>query len=118
MVKTAKFGGSSLSDAAQFRKVAAIVRADPTRRFIVVSAPGKRFSGDDKITDLLYRCAALAGRREDFSVPFALIRDRYLSIERDLGLEQAHMEQALGQIEAALRRGTASQLQAGYGAPR
>ena len=108
MVKTAKFGGSSLSDAAQFRKVAAIVRADPTRRFIVVSAPGKRFSGDDKITDLLYRCAALAGRREDFSAPFALIRDRYLSIERDLGLEQAHMEQALGQIEAALRSGTAS----------
>ena len=108
MVKTAKFGGSSLSDAAQFRKVAAIVRADPTRRFIVVSAPGKRFSGDDKITDLLYRCAALAGRREDFSAPFALIRDRYLSIERDLGLEQAHMEQALAQIEAALRSGTAS----------
>ena len=108
MVKTAKFGGSSLSDAAQFRKVAAIVRADPTRRFIVVSAPGKRFSGDDKITDLLYRCASLAGRREDFSAPFALIRDRYLSIERDLGLEQAHMKQALGQIEAALRSGTAS----------
>ena len=108
MVKTAKFGGSSLSDAAQFRKVAAIVRADPTRRFIVVSAPGKRFSGDDKITDLLYRCAALAGRREDFSAPFALIRDRYLAIEGDLGLEQAHMEQALGQIEAALRSGTAS----------
>ncbi len=108
MVKTAKFGGSSLSDAGQFQKVAAIVRADPTRRFIVVSAPGKRFSGDDKITDLLYRCAALAGRREDFSAPFALIRDRYLSIERDLGLEQAHMEQALGQIEAALRSGTAS----------
>ena len=108
MVKTAKFGGSSLSDAAQFRKVAAIVRADPTRRFIVVSAPGKRFSGDDKITDLLYRCAALAGRREDFSAPFALIRDRYLSIEGDLGLEQAHMEQALAQIEAALRSGTAS----------
>ena len=108
MVKTAKFGGSSLSDAAQFRKVAAIVRADPTRRFIVVSAPGKRFSGDDKITDLLYQCAALAGRREDFSAPFALIRDRYLSIEGDLGLEQAHMEQALAQIEAALRSGTAS----------
>ena len=108
MVKTAKFGGSSLSDAAQFRKVAAIVRADQTRRFIVVSAPGKRFSGDDKITDLLYRCAALAGRWEDFSAPFALIRDRYLSIERDLCLEQAHMEQALGQIEAALRSGTAS----------
>ncbi|MBR0356440.1 MAG: aspartate kinase, partial [Clostridia bacterium] len=60
MIKTAKFGGSSLSDADQFKKVAAIVRSDADRRFIVVSAPGKRFSGDEKITDLLYRCASLA----------------------------------------------------------
>ncbi len=108
MVKTAKFGGSSLSDAGQFQKVAAIVREDPARRFVVVSAPGKRFSGDDKITDLLYRCAALAGRREDFSAPFGQIRDRYLSIERDLGLEQTHMGPALDEIEAALRTGRAS----------
>ncbi len=108
MIKTAKFGGSSLSDAGQFQKVAAIVRGDPARRFVVVSAPGKRFSGDDKITDLLYRCAALAGRREDFSAPFGQIRDRYLSIERDLGLEQAHMGPALDEIEAALRSGRAS----------
>ncbi len=63
MLKTAKFGGSSLSDAEQFKKVAAIVKADDDRRFIVVSAPGKRFSGDDKITDLLYRAAAIAGKR-------------------------------------------------------
>ena len=108
MIKTAKFGGSSLSDAGQFQKVAAIVRADPDRRFIVVSAPGKRFSGDDKITDLLYRCAALAGAREDFSAPFALIRDRYLSIERDLGLEQTHMSPALDEIEDALSTGNAT----------
>lgn len=108
MIKTAKFGGSSLSDAGQFQKVAAIVRGDPARRFVVVSAPGKRFSGDNKITDLLYRCAALAGRREDFSAPFGQIRDRYLSIERDLGLEQAHMGPALDEIEAALRTGRAS----------
>ena len=99
MIKTAKFGGSSLSDAGQFQKVAAIVRGDPARRFVVVSAPGKRFSGDDKITDLLYR---------DFSAPFGQIRDRYLSIERDLGLEQAHMGPALDEIEAALRTGRAS----------
>ena len=108
MIKTAKFGGSSLSDAGQFQKVGAIVRGDPARRFVVVSAPGKRFSGDDKITDLLYRCAALAGRREDFSAPFGQIRDRYLSIERDLGLEQTHMGPALDEIEAALRTGRAS----------
>ncbi len=108
MIKTAKFGGSSLSDAGQFKKVAAIVRSDAERRFIVVSAPGKRFSGDDKITDLLYRAADLAMARKDFSVPFALIRDRYLSIEKDLGLEAAHMGPALDEIEAALRTGRAT----------
>ena len=108
MVKTATFGGSSLSDAGQFQKVAAIVREDPARRFVVVSAPGKRFSGDDKITDLLYRCAALADLREDFAAPFALIRDRFLSIERELGLAEVHMGQALDDIEAALRSGRVS----------
>ena len=108
MLKTAKFGGSSLSDAGQFKKVAAIVRADESRRFVVVSAPGKRFSGDDKITDLLYRSADLAARREDFSVPFGQIRDRYLSIEKELGLEAAHMGPALDEIEEALRTGRAT----------
>ena len=108
MVKTAKFGGSSLSDAGQFRKVAAILRADPNRRFVVVSAPGKRFSGDDKITDLLYRCADLATRREDFSPCFTRVRERFLSIERDLSLPQAHMAQALDGMEADLRTGHAS----------
>ena len=108
MIKTAKFGGSSLSDAGQFQKVAAIVKADPERRFIVVSAPGKRFSTDDKITDLLYRTAALARERQDFSAPFSLIRDRYLSIERELGLMAAHMGPALDEIEAALRTGQAT----------
>ena len=108
MIKTAKFGGSSLSDAGQFRKVAAIVQADPDRRFIVVSAPGKRFSGGEKITDLLYRCAGLAARREDFSAPFDRIRDRYLSIEAELGLTQAHMGPALDEIEAALCSGQAT----------
>ena len=105
MIKTVKFGGSSLSDAGQFKKVAAIVRSDPERRFVVVSAPGKRFSGDEKITDLLYRCADLASQREDFSVPFALIRDRYLAIEKDLGLIAAHMGPALDEIEKALASG-------------
>lgn len=108
MSKTAKFGGSSLSDAGQFQKVAAIVRADKDRRFIVVSAPGKRFSGDEKITDLLYQSVGLASLREDFSAPFGRIRDRFLSIERELGLGEAHMGPALDEIEAALRSGRAT----------
>lgn len=53
MIKVAKFGGSSVADAEQFKKVRDIVRADKDRRFVVVSAAGKRFSGDNKITDLL-----------------------------------------------------------------
>ena len=53
-LKMTKFGGSSVADANQFRKVKAIVEADPSRQFVVPSAPGKRFPGDDKITDLLY----------------------------------------------------------------
>ena len=58
MLKVLKFGGSSLADARQFAKVKSIVEADPARRVVIVSAPGKRFSGDHKITDLLYLCAA------------------------------------------------------------
>ena len=59
MLKVLKFGGSSLADAQQFAKVKAIVEADESRRVVIVSAPGKRFSGDHKITDLLYLCAAV-----------------------------------------------------------
>ena len=51
-----KFGGSSLATAAQFEKVAAIIREAPARRYVVASAPGKRFDGETKATDLLYRC--------------------------------------------------------------
>ena len=55
-IKVAKFGGSSLADAAQFKKVKQILLSDPDRRFAVPSAPGKRFKDDTKITDLLYQC--------------------------------------------------------------
>ena len=60
-----KFGGSSLASAAQFRKVGDILRADPARRFLVVSAPGKRDSGDTKVTDLLIALADKATKGED-----------------------------------------------------
>jgi len=85
----AKFGGSSVADADQVRKIAAIVRSDPRRRFIVVSAPGKRDDKDKKITDLLYLCHSLGEQGLDTSVPFALIKDRYLSIAENLGVTGA-----------------------------
>jgi aspartate kinase len=81
-----KFGGSSLADAGQFRKVRAIVEADPRRTVLVPSAPGKRSSADAKLTDLLYLCQSSAALGTDFSAPFARVRERYLDIERALGL--------------------------------
>ena len=64
-MKVAKFGGSSLADAKQFKKVKEILLMDPDRHYVVPSAPGKRFKEDEKVTDLLYKCyqAAEAGER-------------------------------------------------------
>ena len=83
---TAKFGGSSLASAAQFRKVGAILAADPARRFVVASAPGKRDSGDTKVTDLLYRCYDLAAAGEGFEPVLEKIRLRFADIVGELGV--------------------------------
>ena len=85
-LKVVKFGGSSLADANQFRKVAAIVKADSNRRFVVASAPGKRFSDDVKVTDMLYRCFDMVRNHEDITEYYKQISDRYNGIIRDLGL--------------------------------
>ncbi len=84
--KTVKFGGSSLADAEQFKKVKAIITSDPDRRFVVPSAPGKRYSNDIKITDLLYTCQKLAAEGADFSEELGKIRARYLEIAKALEL--------------------------------
>jgi aspartate kinase len=85
IVKTVKFGGSSLADAEHFRRVADIIKSDPSRRYVVPSAPGKRFDGDGKVTDMLYECYE-AARTRDISDLFAKITERYDSIIRGLGL--------------------------------
>ena len=81
-----KFGGSSLADANQFRKVKAILFANPDRHFVVPSAPGKRDSDDIKVTDMLYSCFNLvnAGKTSLFEETYALLRNRYLEIIDDL----------------------------------
>lgn len=84
--KVAKFGGTSLADAAAFKRVAAIIAADPARRYIVASAPGKRFDGDEKVTDLLYRCHDLAAQGQDPAPVFAQISHRYEEIAAGLGI--------------------------------
>jgi aspartate kinase len=99
-----KFGGSSLADAAQFRKVRAIVEADARRRIIVPSAPGKRSPSDTKVTDLLYLCQHAASVGADLSAPFGQIVERYVEIERALGLKPAIAAQ-LEALRAELARG-------------
>ena len=80
MSKVVKFGGSSLASAEQFEKVGAIIRADEERRFVVPSAPGKRFKEDTKVTDMLYGCYALAEKDADFSKELEAIKARYQEI--------------------------------------
>ena len=82
----AKFGGTSLADAGQFQKVKAIVEANPERRFIVASAPGKRFEGDIKVTDLLLRCYEEAAAGRSFEQPVEQVRERFYEIISDLSL--------------------------------
>ena len=86
-LKVLKFGGSSLADAEHFRAVAGIVKADPSRRYVVASAPGKRKSGDTKVTDLLYKCYELASNEEDITEVFDEIKSRYNDIIKDLGID-------------------------------
>lgn len=85
--KVVKFGGSSLADAGQFRKVADIVLAEKERRFVVASAPGKRFANDTKVTDMLYSCYELAAKGESFDLAFEAIEERFNGIIKELGLD-------------------------------
>ncbi|MBD5136977.1 MAG: aspartate kinase [Lachnospiraceae bacterium] len=86
MVKVVKFGGSSLASAEQFKKVADIIHADEARRFVVPSAPGKRFDDDTKVTDMLYECYAAASKGKDYKSILQKIKDRYNEIISELGL--------------------------------
>ena len=88
-IKVVKFGGSSLADAEHFRQVASIVKADPARRYVIPSAPGKRFSDDTKVTDMLYTFYELVRSRaaqEVIDAQYESIKARYNSIINELGI--------------------------------
>jgi len=87
MKKVVKFGGSSLASAEQFTKVGDIIRADADRKYVVPSAPGKRYGKDTKVTDMLYATYALAEEEEDFSKELADIKARYQEIIDGLKLQ-------------------------------
>ena len=87
MKKVVKFGGSSLANAEQFQKVGDIIRSEESRRYVVPSAPGKRFDGDTKVTDMLYACYEAAEAGEEFSEKLQAIKERFQEIIRGLSLD-------------------------------
>src|SRR5699024_1066398 len=88
-MKVTKFGGSSLADATQFKKVANIIKSDSTRKFIVVSAPGKRHDHDFKLTDLLIELGQAVIKGEKHKSYHITILDRFSKIIEDLELDNA-----------------------------
>ena len=85
-VKVAKFGGSSVADALQIGKIKNIIENDPDIHYVVVSAPGKRFSDDSKVTDLLYLCKAHIEHNLPYQQIFQVICDRFMAVEVNLGV--------------------------------
>lgn len=85
-MKVSKFGGTSLADASQIKKVVSIVQADPERQYVVVSAPGKRNPQDRKITDLLYEWHRLNGLTLSSDEIRQIVSNRYSEISKDLGI--------------------------------
>ena len=105
-LKVCKFGGTSMASGNTILQGASIIKADAERRYVVVSAPGKRFSGDIKVTDLLYKCAdALeAGDTKTFEETFEKIRVRFLNIEAELG-KDVGMQAGLDKVKTEMLAG-------------
>ncbi|MBQ6564403.1 MAG: aspartate kinase [Clostridia bacterium] len=99
-----KFGGSSLASAEQFRKVKGILQRNPARIYVVPSAPGRRFPGDDKVTDLLYRCFHLCQNQQNFDETFDIIRARYHEIADELDLH-VDLDRELDHIHGKIAAG-------------
>ena len=101
-IVVAKFGGTSVADAAQIRKVSDIVRNNPERRFIVVSAPGKRYPEDIKVTDLLLNCYEKANAGESFAAELEMIRLRFQEIITGLNITFP-LDEEISTLEQSLR---------------
>ena len=105
-IKVCKFGGTSMASGNVILAAADIIKADKERRYVVVSAPGKRFSSDIKVTDLLYQCSDEyeAGDLEAFKKTFEKIRVRFMNIEAEIGKE-LHIKEELDEAENAILSG-------------
>lgn len=102
-IKVAKFGGSSVADGIQLTKTKEIIRQDSDRRYIVVSAPGKRYEGDNKITDLLYLCKTHIDHNLPYDQLFQVVADRYMAVEINLGVK-VDLLTHLNEIKENLRK--------------
>lgn len=102
-IKVAKFGGSSVADGIQLTKTKQIIEQDPDRKYIVVSAPGKRFEGDNKITDLLYLCKTHIDHNLPYDQVFQVVADRYMAVEINLGID-VDLPKYLDEIRMNLRQ--------------
>lgn len=114
MIKVVKFGGSSLASADQFKKVAEIIRADKRRRYVVPSAPGKRFPDDMKVTDMLYECYAAAVEEKPFTDKLGKIKERYDEIITGLDLKLS-LDKEFKTIETAFKAKAGSDYAASRG---
>ncbi len=113
MKKVVKFGGSSLASAEQFQKAGSIIRAEKSRKYVVPSAPGKRFDGDIKVTDMLYDCYETAISGKNFDQKLGKIKERYdeiiaglhlnLSLEKEFAQIHDYFEKGAGNNYAASR---------------
>ncbi len=110
-----KFGGSSLADAGQMKKVRAILESDSRRRIAVVSAPGKRNKEDEKITDLLYQCNALAQKGQSCRPVFNEIVKRFMQIAKELKLDDRELSTMLDSIRVAIDAGRGADYAASRG---
>ena len=104
MIKVAKFGGSSVANAAQFKKVKEIIQEDPTRKFVVTSACGKSHNEDHKVTDLLYLCEAHIRYGVSYEELFSLVEKKYYDIRKELGLK-LDLEKEFSIIREHMKKG-------------
>ena len=103
-IKVAKFGGSSVADGIQLTKTKHIIEADSDRKYIVVSAPGKRFDGDSKITDLLYLCKTHMDHNLPYDQIFQVVADRFMAVQINLGLMGLDMNRYFDEIRENLKK--------------
>ena len=106
-IKVAKFGGSSVADAIQINKIKNIVQGDADIHYVVVSAPGKRYSDDSKFTDLLYLCKTHIEHKIPYEQIFQVIYDRFTAMEVDLDVD-VNIKGELREIKTRIENGASA----------